>query len=306
MSAQHFLSDCQFDKEKILAIIALAKKIKAKPQDYSQALAGKSVVMLFEKPSLRTHISFDIGIQKLGGHAIYIGQQNGQLGARERVKDVAINLSCWSDAVVARVFKQSVLEELSENASVPVINALSDLYHPCQALADFLTIAEHYDDVTKVKLAYVGDGNNVAQSLLLLSAVLGVECTIVCPEGHQINEQVVDQAMTVAQDSGAKLTLTDKLEAITGFDVIYTDTWVSMGDETKVEEILEKFMPYQVNHDLMTTTGAKHFLHCQPAHLDQEITTALFDDNEFSLTTNQAENRMWAQNALLVTLLGEQ
>ena len=171
----NFLADDQLNKNELLALIELAINIKQKPADYSQALAGKSVAMIFEKPSLRTHVSFDMGISKLGGHALYLGQQNGKLGERERVSDYAKNLSCFADAIVARVFSHDSIQGLAEHASVPVINALCDVYHPCQALADFVTLSETYPDLSQVKLAYVGDGNNVSNSLMIMAAFLCLE-----------------------------------------------------------------------------------------------------------------------------------
>ena len=301
MSLKHFLADDQLDKTQLLALISLAIKIKQTPADYQNVLAGKSVVMLFEKPSLRTHISFDIGIQKLGGHALYVGQQNGQLGERERVADVAKNLACWSDAIVARVFKHQVLEELAEHAGIPVINALCDLYHPCQALADFVTLAETFEDLSQVKLAYVGDGNNVSNSLMLMAATLGVDFTLVCPQGFGPQAQMFNKAKDIAQKSASKLLLTTDINAIGPQDAIYTDTWISMGDEANVADILSAFASYQVNHQLMENAGASVVMHCQPAHLGEEITAELFDSNQ-SVASAQAENRMWAQNAVLTSL----
>ncbi len=302
MSFSHFLADDQLTKAQLLALIALAKKIKQHPADFSKALAGKSIVTLFEKPSLRTHISFDIGIEKLGGHSLYIGQQNGQLGERERVKDVAKNLACWADAIVARVFKQSVLDEMAEHAGIPVVNALSDLYHPCQGLADFVTLSENFTDLSKVKLAYVGDGNNVSNSLMLMAAILGMQFTLLCPQGFGPDAFIVNKAQQIAAQSGAKIILTTQVDALGQQDAIYTDTWISMGDNTNVQDILNAFMPYQVNHQMMSATGANVVMHCQPAHLEQEITTELFD-SDMSVAFAQAENRMWAQNAILVSLL---
>jgi len=299
----HYVSDDQLTKTSLTQLIELAIKIKTEPQNYSTALAGKSVAMIFEKPSLRTHVSFDIGINKLGGHALYLGQQNGKLGARERISDVAKNLSCWADAIVARVFEHSAITELAEHSKVPVINALCDTYHPCQSLADFVTLAEHFDDLSKLKLAYVGDGNNVSNSLMLMAAILGTDFTLVCPEGHGPDAHILAKAQALAEENGSKLLLTSDVDAIGEQDAIYTDTWISMGDDTNVKDILAKFMPYQVNHQLMEKTGASVVMHCQPAHLEEEITTALFD-SEMSVCFHQAENRMWAQNAVLVTLLG--
>ena len=305
---ENFLADDQLSKNQLLALIDLAINIKTKPQDYNQALAGKSVAMIFEKPSLRTHVSFDMGINKLGGHALYLGQQNGKLGERERVSDYAKNLSCFADAIVARVFSHDSITQLAEHASVPVINALCDLYHPCQALADFVTLTENMttlgkDDLTQVKLAYVGDGNNVSNSLMFMAAILGVDFTLVCPKGYEAQTSLVAKAKTLAAESGAQLVFTNDIAAIGQQDAIYTDTWISMGDEdpAKKQEVLAIFAPYQVNHQLMKNTGASIVMHCQPAHLEEEITTELFD-SEMSVAFQEAENRMWAQNAVLVTL----
>ena len=302
MELQHYIADHLLDKNQLESLIALAIDIKQHPHNYSQALAGKSVAMIFEKPSLRTHVSFDMGINKLGGHALYLGQQNGKLGERERVSDYAKNLSCYADAIVARVFSHQSIQGLAEHSSVPVINALCDLYHPCQALADFVTIQEQFNDLSQVKLAYIGDGNNVSNSLMMMAAVLGVDFTLVCPNGFEPDCGLVEQAQQLAKTSGSEMLVTSDINLLGQQDVLYTDTWISMGDNTKVDQIIEQFMPYQVNHQLMATTQASYVMHCQPAHLEQEITTALFD-SEQSIVFQQAENRMWAQNAVLVTLL---
>jgi ornithine carbamoyltransferase len=303
---QHFLADDQLNKQQILALITSAIDIKKQPEKYSQALAGKSVAMIFEKPSLRTHVSFDMGISKLGGHALYLGQQNGKLGERERVSDYAKNLSCYADAIVARVFENSAIEGLAQHASVPVLNALCDLYHPCQALADFVTLAENFSDLSQVKLAYIGDANNVSNSLMLMAATLGVDFTLVCPEAHGPSDDMLTKTQALAKNSGSACTFTTDINAIGQQDAIYTDTWVSMGDEdpSKKAAILATFSAYQVNHELMAKSGASIVMHCQPAHLEEEITTELFD-SEMSVVFQSAENRMWAQNAVLVTLLGD-
>ncbi|WP_076417798.1 ornithine carbamoyltransferase [Colwellia sp. UCD-KL20] len=304
MSLQNFLADDQLSKKQTLELIELAKKIKTNPADYAQALAGKSVAMIFEKPSLRTHVSFDMGINKLGGHALYLGQQNGKLGERERISDYANNLSCYADAIVARVFSNDSIEGLAKHASVPVVNALCDVYHPCQSLADFVTLSETFDDLEKVKLAYIGDGNNVSNSLMIMAATLGVDFTLVCPEGHGPSKEILAKTASFAAQSGAKFSYTNNIDELGQQDAIYTDTWVSMGDEdpTKKALILEKFASYQVNHELMNKAGANVVMHCQPAHLGEEITEELFD-SEMSVVFQEAENRMWAQNAVLVTLL---
>lgn len=306
LSISNFLADDELNKDQLLALIKLAINIKNNPSDYSQALAGKSVAMIFEKPSLRTHVSFDMGINKLGGHALYLGQQNGKLGERERVSDYAKNLSCFADAIVARVFSHDSIQGLAEHASVPVINALCDVYHPCQALADFVTLTEQFGDISKIKLAYVGDGNNVSNSLMIMAATLGVDFTLVTPVGYEAQASIVEKTQKLAKASGANLTITSDINAIGKQDVIYTDTWISMGDEdaNKKAEVLAHFAPYQVNHELMNKADASVVMHCQPAHLEEEITTALFD-SEMAVVFQQAENRMWAQNAVLVSLFNK-
>lgn len=304
MNLEHFLADDQLNKQQILDLITLARDIKQQPKKYNQVLAGKSVAMIFEKPSLRTHVSFDIGINKLGGHALYLGQQNGKLGERERVSDYAKNLSCYADAIVARVFSNSSIEQLAAHGSVPVINALCDVYHPCQALADFVTLAENFDDISTIKLAYVGDANNVSNSLMIMAAIVGVDFTLVCPEGHGPDESMLNKAIKFSEISGSKLLFSSNISALGQQDAIYTDTWISMGSNTNVDDILATFQPYQVNHQLMAKAGASIVMHCQPAHLEEEITTELFD-SEMSVAFQSAENRMWAQNAVLVTLLAD-
>ncbi|GIC79095.1 ornithine carbamoyltransferase [Moritella sp. F3] len=299
---ENLLSVKGLTKQQILDLLALAKAVKANPAEYSQALAGKSIVTIYEKQSLRTRVTFDIGIHKLGGHAVYLDSQNGAIGERETVKDFAANISRWADAIVARVMSHKTLEGLVEHGSVPVVNSLCDLYHPCQALADFLTISEHYEDVSKVKLAYVGEGNNVTHSLMLTGAILGAEVTAVCPRGSSPDAQIVKQAIELAEISGGKINVTDNLDDIVDYDVIYGDTWVSMGDDTPLAQVKEKYMPYQINQELLIRTGIKHVLHCQPAHRELEITSEVMD-GEHSLIFDQAENRMHAQNAVLLTLL---
>ncbi|MCH7422028.1 ornithine carbamoyltransferase [Shewanella sp. MM_2022_3] len=298
---KHLLSIKELTQQQLLDLITLAKTIKANPAEYRHALDGKSVVMLFEKPSLRTRVSFDIGINKLGGHCLYLDQQNGALGKRESVADFASNLSCWADAIVARTFSHTTIEQLAEFGSVPVINALSDLYHPCQALADFLTLAEHFENISDAKLAYVGDGNNVTNSLMYCAAILGATMTVICPAGHFPDGYVVAEVQELASRYGGKVVLTSDIDAIEDHDAIYTDTWISMGDPTPLAEIKDKFAPYQVNKALMAKAGAHFFMHCLPAHRGVEVTDEVMD-GEGSLILQQAENRMHAQNAVLVTL----
>jgi ornithine carbamoyltransferase len=299
---ENLLTGLEMTRQQALDLIALGKDLKANPAKYSQELAGKSVVTLFEKQSLRTRVTFDIGVNKLGGHAVYLDQANGEMGKREDVKDFAANISRWADCIVARVYDHKTLVEMQEYATVPVINSLCDLYHPCQAMADFMTISQQYDDVSKIKLAYIGDGNNVTHSLFIAGAILGATVTAVCPLGHSPDAQILKQAEEIAAANGGSVSVTNDIEDIKGYDVVYGDTWLSMGDNTPLEQIKEKFMPYQINQELLDMTGIKHVLHCQPAHRGLDITSEVMD-GPASLIFDQAENRMHIQNAIMLTLM---
>lgn len=299
---ENLLTGLEMTQQQALDLIALGKDLKANPAKYSQELAGKSVVTLFEKQSLRTRVTFDIGVNKLGGHAVYLDQANGEMGKREDVKDFAANISRWADCIVARVYDHKTLLEMQEYATVPVINSLCDLYHPCQAMADFMTISQQYDDVSKIKLAYIGDGNNVTHSLFIAGAILGATVTAVCPLGHSPDAQILKQAEEIAAANGGSVSVTNNIEDIKGYDVVYGDTWLSMGDNTPLEQIKEKFMPYQINQELLDMTGIKHVLHCQPAHRGLDITSEVMD-GPASLIFDQAENRMHIQNAIMLTLM---
>lgn len=291
----------ELDQTQLKALLELALNIKQNPQDYQQALKGRSIALLFEKPSLRTRVSFDVGIYKLGGHSVYLDLQNGAMGVRESVEDFGSNLACWTDAIVARVYSQKTLVQLALSSKKPVINALSDLYHPCQALADLLTLKEQYGDLNKVHLAFVGDGNNVCHSLMLGAAIMGMDLTVVTPQGFGPDAHVLLKAQELAQHSGAKLTLSQHLSLAAGADAIYTDTWVSMGNKADPAQVQRIFAPYQINTAAMQRLAVKHFMHCLPAHRGQEVTSEVLD-SEFSLALQQAENRMHAQNAVLVSL----
>ncbi|MDN3652859.1 ornithine carbamoyltransferase [Thalassotalea ponticola] len=302
MSLQHFLKDNDLDQQQLTSLIATAIDIKAQTKNYQNQLSGKSIAMLFEKPSLRTHVSFDVGIAKLGGHSVYLGQQNGLLGERERICDLAQNLSCWCDAIVARVFYQSALNELAAHATVPVINALSDDYHPCQALADYMALTQTFGTLKGLNLCFVGDGNNVAQSLLIMGALLGVNVTIITPEGYQVDPVIAQQSAIISAQSGSRIVFSNDLAAAQNQQVIYTDTWLSMGDKEAIEQRLDIFMPYQVNSDLVKHANAEVVMHCQPAHVEQEISRRVFESAQ-CIAMLQAQNRMWAQSALLTNLL---
>ena len=301
---QDLLSFKDWTPDQLHNLLALAKTIKNNPSGYRMALDGLSIVALFEKPSLRTRVSFDIGINKLGGHLVYLDTQSNKLTGREDVKDMGANLACWANAIVARVFAHSTLEELAKSAKVPVINALCDLYHPCQALADYLTISEQYDDLSNVKLAYIGDGNNVTHSLMLMGVALGCEIVVITPQGYEVDEHIIKLTQARAQQFGGKLTVSTDISAANGSQILYTDTWVSMGDTTPLGDIKDTFSGYEINEALMEKTGAEYVLHCQPAHRDLEISGSLID-SDASLLMQQAENRMHGQNAILVQLLAK-
>lgn len=301
MKKQDLLTFANWTPDETHALLSKAVEIKQNPAQYNQVLAGKSVVALFEKPSLRTRVSFDIGINKLGGHMVYLDSQAGKLAGREDAVDVAANLACWADAIVARVYSHDTLEQFAQTANVPVVNALCDKYHPCQGLADYLTLFETFGKTQGLKLAYIGDGNNVTHSLLIVGALLGCHQVVVTPQGHEPDSPIVEMAKAIAEKTNTEITITNDIEDAKGSNVLYTDTWLSMGDDTPLEQIKAKFMPYQVNEAMMALTGASHVMHCQPAHRDLEITESLMD-SDASLLMQQAENRMHAQNAILAHL----
>ncbi|MDP4527870.1 ornithine carbamoyltransferase [Alkalimonas delamerensis] len=303
MTSMHQLLSLQeLNPEQLQQLLQLALQVKQQPAAYQQALAGKSIAMLFEKPSLRTRVSFDVGIQKLGGHSVYLDQQNGDLGGRETVEDFGRNLACWTDAIVARVYRQSTLEKLAASSGIPVINALSDLYHPCQALADLLTLQETFGDLRKVQLAFVGDGNNVCHSLMLGAALAGMSLVVITPPNHGPDGHVLQQAQLLAAKTGAKLTLSHHLSEAHGSQAIYTDTWVSMGDSMDAAEQQQRFGAYQLSSEVLARLDIGYLMHCLPAHRGQEVTSELLD-SQASLVLQQAENRMHAQNAVLIQLL---
>ena len=287
------------------AVLRLAGVMKARPADFRRALTGRQIVMFFEKPSLRTRLTFEAGMVSLGGTAIFVDQTHERLDAREKLSDVAHNLERWVDLIVLRTFSQQTIEGMAQYASVPVINALSDLEHPCQALADYLTLMERFGDVKDRCLTYVGDGNNVAHSLLLTCACLGSRIRVATPSGYAPDPQIVADAREIAEETGAEIDLlTDPHEAVFGADAIYTDAWTSMGQEREETERAKIFPPYQVNAELMAK-AAPHavFMHCLPAHRGLEVTDAVIDSQQ-SVVFEQAENRLHVQKAILYLLMG--
>jgi len=287
------------------AVMHLTELIKSRPSVFSRSLAGKQMVMFFEKPSLRTRLTFEAGMVSLGGTAMFVDQSQSRLDAREKLSDIAHNLERWVDVIVLRTFSQETISGMARYCSVPVINALSDLEHPCQALADYFTLQERFGDLKEVTLAYVGDGNNVAHSLLLTCACLGSSIRIATPKGYSCNAQIVADAKKIAKQTGASLEfLTEPHAAVAGVDAIYTDAWASMGQEHESSKRAEIFPPYQVNRELMAE-AAPHavFMHCLPAHRGEEVTDEVMD-GEQSVIFEQAENRLHVQKSILYSLMG--
>ena len=300
-AAPDLLRDLDLTDEELIYLLDLAAEVKRSPGEYARALDGKSIALLFEKPSLRTRLTFEIAIQQLGGASVWM---EGPIGVREPLKDVARNLDRWVNGIVARVFSQETLEGLARWSSVPVVNALSDLYHPCQALADFQTIREHFGRLRGLKLAFIGDGNNVAHSLMLTAMRLGMDFALGCPQGYLPNPEVVSQAEGLAAIAGTRLTIThDTAEAAVGAHAVYTDVWASMGQEQEAVERRHAFHNYQVNEELFAQAEPNAvFMHCLPAKRGEEVTDGVMESGR-SVVFDQAENRLHAQKALLLMML---
>jgi len=301
---KRFLSISDLSTTDVEELFRLAAEWKArtKSRETRTPLAGYSQALVFEKPSLRTRVTFEVGMAQLGGTSVYLAGQDIGLGRRESVTDVARNLGRWVDAVVARTFAQATVDELARHAGVPVVNALSDHEHPCQALADFFTLWERGLDLRRIRLAWIGDGNNVCHSLILLAALLGAEMVAAVPPGYEPDARV----LATARGWGGRITVTgDVPEAARGADAIYTDVWISMGQEAERERRLEAFSRYQVNDRVMgfAKPGAV-VMHCLPAHRGEEITDAVLDGPR-SVALDQSENRLHVQKAVLLRLLGK-
>ena len=300
-NATDLLHDLNLTTDELLYLLDLAAEVKASPAEYAHTLDGKNIALLFEKPSLRTKLTFELAIKQLGGGSVFV---EGPIGVREPLKDVARNLDRWVNGIVARVFLQTTVEGLAQWSRVPVINALSDLYHPCQALADMQTIREHFGRLRGLKLAFIGDGNNVAQSLMLTALRLGMDFALGCPEGYLPDPDIVTQAEGLAAVSGASLRIThDCPAAVAGAHAIYTDVWTSMGQEQETIERKRAFRDYQVNDALFQQARPDCvFMHCLPARRDEEVTDSVME-HERSAIFDQAENRLHAQKALLLMML---
>jgi ornithine carbamoyltransferase len=304
LSVRDLVADRDLNRRDLELIFQLAERVKASPGAYAQALQGRQLAMIFEKPSLRTRVTFEVGMTSMGGYAIYLDHTKPRLGERESIQDIARNLERWVHGIVARTYAHASVVELAAHASIPVLNALTDLLHPCQALADFYTLSEKFGRLKGLKLAYVGDGNNVCHSLMISGAKLGVSLQIATPPGFEPKAEIVEEARAIARKSGAKIHLLhDPVEAVAGVQAVYTDVWASMGQEYVAHLRAQVFAPYRVNDDLMAAADSSAvFMHCLPAHRGQEVTDSVLDSPR-SIVYDQAENRLHVQKALLILLL---
>jgi ornithine carbamoyltransferase len=304
MGKKDLVSVVDFSADEAGKLLELAAAMKARPGEYADAVKSCTAALVFEKPSLRTRVTFEVGMTSMGGHAIYLAPADIKIGKRESAEDVARNLERWVQVIVARTFAHATVVRLAESSRISVINALSDTEHPCQALADFLTLREQWGDVRKGTLTYVGDGNNTCTSLALLASGLGCRMRIGTPEEFRLPESMVSRVRKRAEESGAEITFTsDPVEAVTGADAVYTDTWVSMGKEEEKERRRKIFRPYQVNAELMKKASPNAvFLHCLPAYRGEEVTDEVIDGPR-SVVFDEAENRLHIQKAILYTLL---
>lgn len=309
LAGKDLLGIADLSKNQIIAILDMARKLKSNEisaADQRKILEGKTLAMIFEKPSLRTRVSFETGIFQLGGHGIYLSPNDIQLGKRESVADAARTLDRMVDIIMARVFAHKTVVDLAEHSNGPVINGLCDIEHPCQALADFQTIIEHKGNLEGLKIAFVGDGNNVSQSLMLLAAKVGTHFTLGCPEGYEPNEKIAELSLKCAVETGSHILIThDPVEAVQDADVVVTDVWASMGQEDEAAEREKVFQPFQVNAALMSHAKPDAiFEHCLPAHRGSEVTDEVIDSPQ-SVVFDEAENRLHAQKAVMVMLAAE-
>jgi ornithine carbamoyltransferase len=304
MDHHNFLSIRDFSPEEIRYLLDLAQEMKAHPSAHAGALKGKTLALIFEKPSLRTRVSFDVGIQQLGGFSLYLSSAEINLGKRESVYDVAKNLERMVQGIMIRTYAHQIVEQMARYASIPVINGLTDFSHPCQAMADYLTVLELKGDAKGLKIAFIGDGNNVCHSLMFAGAQLGAHVWVATPTGFEPKPEAVRWAVDRGRQTGGTCTLTqDPVRAATGADVIYTDVWASMGQEGEVESRRKIFAAYQVNANLFRHAKFDAlFMHCLPAHRGDEVTDEVID-SAHSVVYQQAENRLHAQKAILLELM---
>ena len=306
MAQSHFLSLKDWSREEIELLFEEAAAIKSNPEGYSTSLAGKSLAMIFQKPSTRTRVSFEVGMFQLGGQALFLGASDIQLHRGETIADTARVLSRYVHGIMARVFLHQDILDLARHGSVPVINGLSDLLHPCQALADYFTLRERRGDLTGLKMAYVGDGNNVAHELMFGAVKLGMQFSIGCPTGYEPNPLIYKSAVREAQRLGSPLpeVTSDPMQAVAGADAVYTDVWTSMGQEKEAKKRLADFQGFQVTPEMMAVAPDAIFMHCLPAHRGEEVAADVIDGPQ-SAVFDEAENRLHVQKAILVTLMGD-
>lgn len=304
LGVQDLIAERDLARGDISLIFSLAERVKRSPRAFARTLEGKQLAMIFEKPSLRTRVTFETGMTGMGGHAVYLDHAKPRLGERESIKDIARNLDRWVDGIVARTFSHEAVLELAEYASIPVINGLTDLLHPCQALADFFTLEEKFGGFSALRLAFVGDGNNVCNSLMMVAAKLGISMNVATPAGFGPKAEIMREVKACANETGASINLFhDPLEAVAGAQAVYTDVWAGMGQEYAAHLRAQVFAPYRVTGDLMEAAGpGAVFMHCLPAHRGQEVTDAVIDSAR-SIVYDQAENRLHVQKAILILLL---
>jgi ornithine carbamoyltransferase len=304
MKHKDFITVRNYASAEVRQLINDAVDIKGHPEKYADSLKGKALAMIFEKQSLRTRVTFDVGIHQMGGFSIYLSPAEISLGKRESVADVARNLERMVQGIMARTFSHKVVEELAACAHIPVINGLTDYNHPCQAIADYLTLLECKKELAGKKLAYVGDGNNVAVSLIHTGARLGVHVAVATPPGYEPSPEVVEWARTHGAETGCKIDVThDPIAAVTGADAVYTDVWTSMGQEAESAIRLKAFLSYQVNEELFAHARPDAiFMHCLPAHRGEEVSNGVMESPR-SVVFQQAENRLHAQKAIMLNLM---
>ena len=300
---ENFISLKDVSAETWKQLLRVSREVKLHPGNFRQMLLGKNLVLVFEKPSLRTRLTFELAIKQLGGDAVYLGYQEAQLSNREELSDVARNLERWFDCIVARTFSHDTIMTLANHASIPVINALTDNEHPCQALADTFTLADKWEKLEGKTVAFVGDGNNVCTSLVYAAALSGMSFVAITPASHRPPPEVLEEFNRLSISASTSYHWTDSLDGVRGVDAVYTDTWVSMGQEDETKERIQVFEAFRVTPEVMrqAATGA-YFMHCLPAHRNQEVTDSVIDSPQ-SLVFEQAENRLHVQKALLLFLL---
>ncbi|MGD8718130.1 MAG: ornithine carbamoyltransferase [Candidatus Zixiibacteriota bacterium] len=305
LKGRSFLSVADFTRDELIAVLDLADELKRERAAGAlrDSHAGKTLALLFQKPSLRTRVSFDVAIHELGGESLYLGPDEVGIGKREPIADVATVLSRYVHGIMARVFGHDIVEDMAEYADVPVVNGLSDKFHPCQALADLMTVRERFGKFEGLTLAYISDGNNVAHSLMLGGAIVGLSVTVVTPPGFEPSEEIAARAHELAAASGATINVTNDLGAANGADVLYADVWASMGEETQAAAKKKAFAGYTINADVVSAAAPNAIvLHCLPAHYDEEITEDVARGPQ-SAIWDQAENRLHAQKALLALIM---